>query len=322
VLVDLVAGMMLAGLLVYALTGGADFGGGIWDLLARGPRAGEQRRLIEKAIAPIWEANHVWLIFVVVLLFSAFPPAFSAISIALHIPLTLILLGIVLRGSAFVFRQYGGEPSVAWGRVFAVASTVTPLFLGVVVGALTHRGIRADFSAGWFDHWISPLPFACGALTVVLFAFLAAVYLTVEAKDDALRGDFRVRAIASGIAAAPVAIVTALLAHAEAPDFTRALLASWWSLPLQTLTGLLAIAALGALWKRRYRLARPLAAAQVGAILAGWALAQYPHVIPPDLTFAAAAAPDRVLALTAISVGGGMVFLVPSLYWMFRVFKR
>ena len=155
---DVVAALMMTGLVVYALTGGADFGGGVWDLLARGPRAGAQRKLIEKAIAPVWEANHVWLIFVVVLLFSGFPTAFSALSIALHIPITLMLLGIIFRGSAFVFRQYGGGDTTAWQRTFAVASAVTPVFLGVIVGAITTGRIRVVdgvTTAGWFEHWTS-----------------------------------------------------------------------------------------------------------------------------------------------------------------------
>ena len=132
---SILAVAILGGLAVYAISGGADFGGGVWDLLARGPRAAEQRRLIERALAPVWEANHVWLIFVVVVLFSAFPPAFAALGIRFHWPLTAALVGIVLRGSAFMFRSYGGAP--AWGRVFAVASAATPFFLGVVLAAIS-----------------------------------------------------------------------------------------------------------------------------------------------------------------------------------------
>jgi cytochrome bd ubiquinol oxidase subunit II len=321
---DLVAALMLLGLVVYALTGGADFGGGVWDLLARGPRAEAQRKLVEQAIAPVWEANHVWLIFVVVLLFSAFPPAFSAFSIALHIPITLMLLGIVLRGSAFVFRQYGGGETVLWQRVFAVASAVTPIFLGILIGALTRGGISVVdgvTSAGWFEHWTSLLPIACGLLTLALFAFLAAVYLTVEASDRALQDDFRRRALAAGLAVAPVALLTALAAAAEAPRFTAAFTGSWWSWPLQLTTGAFAVGALVALVRRAFRWARLLAAAQVTAILVGWALAQHPYLLAPDLTFANAAAPDESLALVSAVIAGGMLVLAPSLYWLFRVFK-
>ena len=134
----MVAGVMALALLLYALTGGADFGGGVWDLLATGPRKHAQRRLAAKAIAPIWEVNHVWMILVVVLLFVGFPKAFAAISISLHVPLTLMLIGIVLRGTAFTFQHYGiqsDETAAHWRRLFAVASTVTPVLLGVIVGA-------------------------------------------------------------------------------------------------------------------------------------------------------------------------------------------
>src|SRR4030095_3059205 len=139
-LADVMGAVMLGALVAYAVTGGADFGGGLWDLLASGPRAAGQRRLVEQALAPVWEAHHVWLIYVLVILFTAFPPAYAALGTALHVPLTVMLVGIVLRGSAFVFRQYGGGPAAAveaWGRVFAVASVVTPFFLGAVLGAMT-----------------------------------------------------------------------------------------------------------------------------------------------------------------------------------------
>jgi len=142
---DVVAAAMVLSLIVYAVLGGADFGGGVWDLFAFGPRAERQRALVDGALAPVWEANHVWLIIVVVLLFTAFPTAFSATCIALHIPLTLVLLGIVLRGSAFVLRKYDVGPGPAahrWGRVFAVSSLATPVFVGVTLGAVTSGRIR------------------------------------------------------------------------------------------------------------------------------------------------------------------------------------
>ena len=144
----LLALAIVGALILYVLTGGADFGGGVWDLLARGPRATAQRALIDRAIAPVWEANHVWLILVVVLLFGAFPPAFSALATGLHLPLTALLVGIVFRGSAFVFRKYGGGGRAAsrrWGVVFAVASLVTPICLGVTIGAVTAGAIRNGY---------------------------------------------------------------------------------------------------------------------------------------------------------------------------------
>jgi cytochrome d ubiquinol oxidase subunit II len=298
---DLLAGAMLAGLAIYAVTGGADFGGGVWDLLARGPRAGEQRRLIGRALAPVWEANHVWLIFVVVVLFSAFPPAFAVLGIRFHVPLTAALVGIVLRGSAFVFRSYGGSP--AWGRVFAAASAATPFFLGLVLAGITVRG----------GEWLGFFPLSVGALAVALGAYLAAVYLTAETGDPALRADFRRRAVASWIALTALAA----LALVAAPDGTVGRLHP----AIVALTAALAVAALAALGRRRYRAARALAAGQGAAIVAGWGAIQYPTLIAPDLTIANAAAPAATLRLLlpAIAIGGAIV--LPSLYWLMRVFK-
>src|SRR6266849_5347330 len=167
-----VAGLIVVALNGYVLLGGADFGGGVWDLLASGPRRDRQRALIADAIGPIWEANHVWLIIVIVLLFTCFPPAFAALSITLHIPLTLMLIGIVLRGSAFTFRAHHGEDSAMplyWGRVFAIASAATPVFLGICLGAVASGDVprmdRADFYGGFIAPWLTPFCLAVGALT-------------------------------------------------------------------------------------------------------------------------------------------------------------
>lgn len=298
---DLLAAAMLGGLAIYAVTGGADFGGGVWDLLARGPRAAEQRRLIARAIAPVWEANHVWLIFVVVVLFSAFPPAFAALGVGFHAPLVAALIGIVLRGSAFMFRSYGGAP--AWGRVFAVASAATPFFLGLVLAGITVRG----------GEWIGFFPLAVGALAIAIGAYLAAVYLTAETADPVLRADFRRRAVGSWL------VVTGLAALAliAAPDgFIGRLHPA-----IVALTTGLAVAALVTLRRGRYRLARALAAAQVVAIVCGWGAIQYPNLIAPDLTVHGAAAPAATLRLLlpVLALGGAIV--LPSLYWLMRVFK-
>src|SRR5437764_5309144 len=146
---EMLAAVMVVSLNAYVLTGGADFGGGVWDLLASGPRRAAQRELIASQIGPIWEANHVWLILVVVVLFTAFPAAFATLGVVLHVPLSLLLIGIVLRGSSFVFRSYGARDDATqqrWGRVFAMASVITPILLGIVVGAVASgaTGAAAD----------------------------------------------------------------------------------------------------------------------------------------------------------------------------------
>jgi cytochrome bd ubiquinol oxidase subunit II len=322
--IDAVAAVMLAALVAYCVLAGADFGGGVWDLLATGPRAERQRRLADDAIAPVWEANHVWLILIVVLLFTGFPRAFAAASIGLHVPLTLMLLGIVLRGSAWAFRRYGGR--ARWGRVFAVASAITPIFLGASLGAVTSGALRAGPDGapelGFFRPWLAPFPLAVGAFALALFAYLAAVYLAVEAEDPELREDFRTRAIVSAVVVAACALAAGVLAAPGARHFRESLLRSPWSWPLQISTGAAAIGALVALVARRFRTARVLAVAQVALIICGWGAAQRPYLIAPDLTLEAAAAPEPTLRLLLIALAIGSVVLFPSLWWLFRVFKR
>lgn len=323
----LVAGALLVALVLYALGAGADFGGGAWDLLARGPRAAAQRDLIAHAIGPIWEANHVWLILVVVLLFVCFPAGFAALMTGLFVPLTLLLFGIVLRGSAFAFRSYGDESDRAqarWGRVFAVASLVSPLMLGVCVGASASGALPfppAQVAPRLFGPWLAPFPIAIGLLTLALFAFLAAVYLTLETGDEPLREDFRLRALAAGVVAGALALSSLALARDGAPLVHQALTGRAWSPAFHVLTGACAVAALAALWTRRFAAARALAVLQVTLVISGWALAQYPYLLPSRLTFADAAAPRQVLELVLIALAGGALLLVPSLLYLFRVFK-
>jgi cytochrome bd ubiquinol oxidase subunit II len=325
---NILAGIVGIALNAYVLLGGADFGGGVWDFFASGPRRDRQRTLIAHAIGPIWEANHVWLIIVIVLLFTCFPPAFAALSIALHIPLSLMLIGIVLRGSAFTFRSYGSERSEAqrrWGTIFAIASVVTPVLLGVCVGAVAAGGVQTEGRAGFVqvfvEPWLTPFAVGVGLLTLALFAFLAAVYLTVEAPDRELCEDFRRRALACAAAVFVTAFGVLLVSHGAAPRTRRGLTATPWALPLQVLTGVAAVTAIWALWTRRFRLARLAAAAQVSLILWGWALAQFPYLVPPTLTIDAAAAPRRTLVLTLWALAAGALVLFPSLAYLFRIFK-
>jgi len=309
---DTLAGVILAALTAYVLLGGADFGGGVWDLLASGPRKARQRDLIAHAIGPVWEANHVWLILAIVLLFTCFPRAFATIAVGLHVPLTLMLIGIVLRGSAFVFQSYGG----GGGRVFATASLVTPVLLGICVGAVASGtvwfGVRdGTFVTSFIRSWFTPFGFAVGIFTLACFAFLAAVYLTLEAKDTELQEDFRLRAIAAGAAVFTMAVL-GLAVFPQAPPVDEGVVA---------LTAAAALAAFWSLWRRRYKRARIAAAAQVTLIVWGWGIAQYPSLLPPDLTIAGAAAPRVTLELALIAVVAGAIVLFPSLYYLMRVFK-
>jgi cytochrome d ubiquinol oxidase subunit II len=320
---DLLGGVVLAALVLYALLGGADFGGGIWDLLAAGPRKGEQRALIEHAIGPIWEANHVWLILVVVVLFTGFPAAFAAISVALFVPLVLLLLGIVLRGAAFTFRTYvkpGDAAQERWGLVFSVSSILAPLVLGTVVGALASGRLRAAAAGVDPWAWVAPFPLAVGFLAAALFAFLSATYLAVEATGP-LQDDFRVRALAAGIAVLAGAVLAGVLSWREAPLVFAGLVHRRWSLPLHLATGAAALAAFGLLLAGRVRGARAAAVAQVTLIVVGWGASQYPYVVVPDLTLASASAPRATQVALLWALAAGALLLFPSLYALFRVFK-
>jgi cytochrome d ubiquinol oxidase subunit II len=322
-----VAVCVLLSLILYALMGGADFGGGIWDLLATGSRAPRQRQAIAEAIGPIWEANHVWLILVVVLLFTGFPSGFAALMTALNIPLTAMLIGIVLRGSAFIFRKYDSESDAVqrrWSRLFGIASLLTPFFQGLILGALATGQIRlvnGQVVTGFLAGWLTPFSLACGVFAFALFAFLAATYLTLDARDQPdLQDDFRARAIWSGLALAPVAFGVWLASKQGAPLMFQAL-ACWWALLLVAGTSLFALAALAALWFRQFALARMAAIGQVTLILVGWSAAQYPNLVTPDVTVQNAHAPEATLRLLLLALGVGAMVLLPSLAFLFRLFK-
>ncbi|MGO9267929.1 MAG: cytochrome d ubiquinol oxidase subunit II [Candidatus Binataceae bacterium] len=323
---DMVAAALLIALIVYVLTGGADYGSGVWDLLARGPRATAQRRLIEKSIGPIWEADHVWLILVVVILFVGFPRAYATICTTLHLPLLGMLLGIVLRGAAFSFRAYGpGDPRFEhrWDRVFALASTITPLLLGVTVGALAQGQLRPEPARieDFIDPWFGTFPFAVGIMTLAIFAYLAAVYATVQAPPGAaVAEDFRRRAIGSAVIVGAIAGVVLLLSRDHAPVIWQGLTQRRWTWPLIWATTLLALGALYGLWSRRYELARFCAAGQIVLTLIGWGAAQFPYLIVPTLTIQQAASDPRTLKLLVGALLFGAVVLIPSFGYLYRLF--
>jgi cytochrome d ubiquinol oxidase subunit II len=299
-----------AGVVAYAVLGGADFGGGVWDLLAAGPRRDAQRRIIATTMGPVWEANHVWLVFVLIGLFSGFPLAFGALARMLAVPLAVALLGIVLRGAAFVFRQYGGSPASGWGRVFAIASTLAPASLGYCAGAVAIGRVGFGF------------PVAAASLTLACCAYLAAVFLCREALvrgEPAAAGDFRRRALGSAVVAGGLAaLALPVLAH-QAPGLASDLLAGAPALmALSAAGGLGSIVALA--W-RRYRTARGCAALAVGALVAGWGVAQYPVLVPPGLTVAQAAAPEQTLPVTLAVLVAGFAVTLPSLGLLYAIFS-
>jgi cytochrome d ubiquinol oxidase subunit II len=238
-----------------------------------------------------------------------------------------VLLGIVFRGSAFAFRKYdpaAEHPRRRWGTVFGVSSVLTPFFLGITLGGLASGEIRVSDGrvlTGFFAGWTSPFALACGAFAQGLFAFLAAVYLTVDAQDaPAVQEDFRRRALASGVALAPVAALVFGLARTGAPEIFRGL-TDWWAPLLLLATSVCALTALVALWTRYFRLARLAAGGQVTLILLGWSVAQYPYLIVPDVGIVAAAAEPATLRLLILTLAVGAVVLFPSFAYLFYVFR-
>lgn len=327
-LADILAAVLALSLNAYVLFGGADFGGGVWDLLASGRRRQRQREVIAQALGPIWEANHVWLILAIVLTFTCFPPVYARLGTVLHIPLTLMLVGIVLRGSAFTFRTYDSQRDSTqrrWGRIFASASVITPILLGVSIGAVASGRVTEErtgsFVQQYVEPWLTPFAFSVGLLTLVLFAFLAAVFLTLETRDRELCDDFRRRALGAGVALFFASGLVLLLSPGAAPLVLEGMVESPWAIPLHLATAATAIAVLAALWYRRFRLARIGAGLQVSLIFWGWPLAQYPLLVPPDLSVARAAAPETTLRLVLIILGVGALVLLPSLWYLFQIFK-
>ena len=332
---EIAAWVIVVALNAYVLFGGADFGGGVWDLFASGPRRDLQRTLISKAIGPIWEANHVWLIIVVVMLFVCFPSAFAAFGIVLHIPLSLMLIGIVLRGSACVFRSYsygGRAEQRRWGQLFAVSSLITPVVLGMCVGAVVSGAVgtamsaidtraASSFSAMYVRPWISPFTLAVGAMTLAFVSYLAATYLTIEAEGDPeLQDDFRARALGAAVAAMALAAIALVLGARSSGVMSRLIRPGWTMLVLVGSEAAALVSAF-ALLRRKFRLARIGAGAWLTLVLWGWILAQFPLIVPPNLTIDMAAAPPRTLIETMAVLAGGAVVLVPSLWYLLRVFK-
>lgn len=322
------AGLILVALMAYTLTGGADFGGGIWDLFATGPRAADQRKVISHALAPIWEANHVWLIVVIVLLWVCFPSVYSVVSTALHIPLIIMLLGIVLRGSAFVFRSYGGgseREKRNWGLLFSITSIITPLMLGVVLGATATGTLDIDPQTGlvqtdFVSDWLAPFPFVTGLFVLAVFAFLAAVYLSVSSTEEELREAFRKRALVSGFALAVLAVVTVAMSASFAPPMHAGLFGAWWSIPAHIVTAGSGVASLVFMWRRRYREARFTAIAHVALIVLDYGGSIFPWMIPGRLSISDAAAPPVVLETTLVVMLIGTSILAPSLVYLYKVF--
>ena len=322
-----VLAVMFIGLTAYALFAGADFGAGVWDLLAGGTRRGrDQRDLIEHSLAPVWEANHVWLIFVLVVLWTGFPPAFAAIASTLYIPLTLAALGMIARGAAFAFRKTVPSLSVQrfFGAAFAFSSFVTPFFLGAVVGGVASGRVPPGIAKGdVVTSWINPTSALGGALAVGVCAYLAAVLLCGDAQREAsaeLADRFRTQALVTALVVGVIAAIGILVLRADSPRLFDGLLHR--GLPLMVVSALAGLASILLLVRRRYGWARITGALAVTAVLWGWAAAQYPYILPPSMTITQAAAGHTTQTTMLVSLLIGSVLLLPALVFLYTLFQR
>lgn len=325
-LANAVALVLFVGVTLYAVFGGADFGSGFWDLTAGGAARGARvRALVDVAIGPVWEANHVWLIFCLVVLWTAFSPAFAAIMTVLFVPLTLAALGIVLRGAGFAFRKsaesLGGRR--AFGAVFAASSVITPFFFGCVAGAIASGRVEEGADSDPIGSWVNPTSLLGGVLAVAACAFLAAVFLAHDAHRERapdLVRSFTERAIVAGLACGVIAVGGVFVLREDAPYLFDGLTTE--ALPLVLASALGGIATMVLLRRRRAVAARVLAVAAVAAVVWGWGLAQNPYLLPETLTIADAAAPDATLVVILVVLGLAAVIVAPALLLLYRLDER
>ncbi len=323
---DVCAAILWVGVTLYAIFGGADFGAGVWDLLAgRGEKAERVRGQIDRSIGPVWEANHVWLIFVLVVLWTAFPTTFSAIMTTVYIPLALAALGIVLRGSGFAFRHaLPGPVQRPATRVFGFASLLTPFFMGTVVGAIASGEVPAAGDGDPTGSWTGFLPLVTGALFVVVSAYTAAIFLVRDsgaAGDQDVRDYFARRALVAALVAG-IAAVVGVIALRQDARFIYDGLTSWPGIALVVLSGVCGLAALGLLVTGR---SRGLRVAAVGAgvtMIWGYFAAAFPYMLPTSLKISDAAGASATLTEVIVVFGVAAVTCVPALILLYVLSQR
>ena len=329
---DVAAAILWVGATFYALFGGADFGGGFWDLIAGGAEKGERpRALIQRSLTPVWEANHVWLIFILVVLWTAFPDAFAAVMTTLYAPIALAAVGIVLRGAGFAFRKsiVSLQGRRAMGAAFAISSVLTPFFMGTVVGAIAAGNVPAAGNGDAFSSWIAPLPLLVGVLFVASGAYLAAIFLSADAHSGEAPGPgsdepadleayFARRALVAAAVAGALALAGIFALHAEARYLFDRLTDQ--ALPLVVVSALCGLAVLGLLLRGRHHPgARPAAVAAVVAVIWGWGVAQFPYLLPTSLKISQSAAPDSTLDAVLVVFAIAVIVVLPALgllYWL------
>jgi cytochrome d ubiquinol oxidase subunit II len=325
-LADAAAVILWAGVTFYALFGGADFGGGFWDLVAGGAERGERpRATIQRSLTPVWEANHVWLIFILVVLWTAFPSAFYAVMTTLYVPITIAAFGIILRGSGFAFRKSieGLSGRRAAGATFAISSLLTPFFMGTVVGAIAAENVPAAGNGDAFSSWLQPLPLLIGAMFVVGGAYLAAIFLVGDARragEPEMERYFERRALGAAVVAGALAVAGLFLLDSEAGYVHDRLLDQ--GLPLVILSLISGAAAIVVLVRGGRKPLRPLAGAAFVTVIWGWAVAQFPYLLPTSLRIDQAAAPDATLTVVLIVFGVAAVLVLPSLGLLYTLAQK
>ena len=324
---DAVAGVLWVGVTLYAVFGGADFGSGFWALVAGGGERGKRARaLIDWAIGPVWEANHVWLIFVLVVLWTGFSEAFASIMSTLFIPLSLAALGIVLRGAGFAFHRVAGRESgrrIAEGA-FALSSVITPFFMGTVAGAIASGRVPIGNAKGDpVTSWLNPVSLLIGVLFVVTGAYLAAVFLVSDAGrfgEPNLERYFATRALGAAAVAGLIAVAGLFVLHSDARYLYDGLTSE--GLPFVLVSAACGAGALVLLLRRAKRGVRPLAVGAAVAVIWGWGAAQYPYLLPETLTIQDGAGASETLTAVLVVFGVAVVILVPALALLYTLDQR
>jgi cytochrome d ubiquinol oxidase subunit II len=322
-----IAVVLMIAITAYAVFGGADFGAGFWDLVAGGAERGDRpREVIDHSIGPVWEANHVWLIFIFVILWTGFPEAYESVTLTLFVPLTLAALGIVLRGSSFAFRKtvFRTRDRRNFGAAFASSSVLVPYCLGAVAGAVASGRVPAGGEAGnpW-SSWVNPTSVLGGVLAVVVVAYLAAVYLVWDSArlgDRHMVGYFRRRALGAAVVAGAVALVGIFILRADARYVFDGLTAR--ALPFVIVSGACGVASIVLLVRNVDHGARILAMGAVASVIVGWGVAQWPYILPESLEVSQAAAPSGTLTALLVATIFAVLVVLPGFILLYTLDQK
>jgi cytochrome d ubiquinol oxidase subunit II len=318
-----VAAALFVGVLAYALFGGADFGSGFYDLTAGGTaRGAELRTLVDHSIGPVWEANHVWLIYVLVIWWTAFPESFAAAMSTLILPMLLALLGIVLRGASFAFRKYAATMGQArvFGAVFAVSSLITPFFFGTVAGGIASGRVPATGRGDLWTSWLNPTSVFGGIIAVGTCAFLAGTFLCADARrsgQDHLAEQLRRRTLGVGVITGVVVFAALVPLEHDAPTLADGL--ETRAAPLIVISALAGITTLVLVSTRRFAVARVAALVAVAAVVSGWGVGQYPWLLVDHVTIADAAGAPATLQALLVAVGLAVLIVLPALGYLYKL---